>query len=65
MYTRIPSVAGDKDILVASEWDPADFLAFQKRLVADLGFVMRALEADAELEANRLWKLAFGESEGL
>jgi hypothetical protein len=58
--TRIPSVAGDKDILVSSEWSPADFAAFQERLRRDFTLVVQAMEASTTTEADRLWKLAFG-----
>lgn len=56
----LPSVAGDKDILKVGEWNPDDFERFQARLGGDLRFVVQAIEASTTTEANRLWKLAFG-----
>lgn len=60
-YTIIKSVAGDKDILVPDEWHPDDFVAFQAKLLRDTDFVIRAMNASSQAEADRLWKLAFGE----
>jgi Nucleotidyltransferase domain len=57
----IYSVAGDKDILVTSEWHPDDFEAFQKKLRTDAQLVVNAMKATTSAEANRLWKLAFGD----
>jgi len=59
--TRIPSVAGDKDILVSSEWSPSDFAKFQERLSRDVKLVCLAMSETTIAEANRLWKLAFGD----
>lgn len=59
--TRIPSVAGDKDILVSTDWSPDDFNAFQRRLAPDVHIVVRAMQASTQSEADRLWKLAFGD----
>ncbi len=59
--TVILSVAGDKDILVPSEWPPSDFAAFQQRLTGDVKRVFDAMSASTEAEANRMWRLAFGE----
>jgi hypothetical protein len=56
------SVAGDKDVLVKDEWHPDKFEAFQATLVPDLRYVVRAMNASTMEEANRLWKLAFGET---
>jgi hypothetical protein len=58
--TVINSVAGDKDILVKGEWHPDKFEAFQAQLAPDLQYVVRAMQASTTQEANRLWKLAFG-----
>jgi hypothetical protein len=58
----IYSVAGDKDILVPNEWHPDDFEVFKEKLLPDLDRVVRAMQAKTAQEANRLWKLAFGES---
>jgi hypothetical protein len=63
-YTRktmIPSVAGDKDILVSSEWDPDDFEDFQSRLRRDLQLVVAALQASTVEDADRFWRLTFGD----
>lgn len=60
-HKYIPTVAGDKDILVASEWHPDKFEVLQSKLNRDLDYVIRAIEATSVAEANRLWKLAFGE----
>ena len=62
-YTRtkvINSVAGDKDILVPSEWDPDDFETFTTALLPDLRRVLNAVQARTEPEANRHWRAAFG-----
>jgi hypothetical protein len=60
-YKVIYSVAGDKDILTSTEWKPADFEKFQNALRRDLDIVNSALLATSVSEANRLWKLAFGD----
>jgi hypothetical protein len=60
-YKRINSVAGDKDILVTGEWSPDNFEAFKAKLKTDVAIVGRALTASSTAEADRLWKLAFGE----
>jgi hypothetical protein len=60
--TVIKSVAGDKDILVRDEWHLDKFEAFQTKLRPDLQFVVRAMQASTTEEANRLWKLAFGDA---
>lgn len=59
--TRIPSVAGDKDILVPGEWSPSNFAAFQEKLSRDVEFVRWAMSATTTAEANRFWKAAFGD----
>jgi hypothetical protein len=61
-HTVIKSVAGDKDILVGDEWHPDKFEAFQTTLKPDLQRVVKAMQASTTQEANRLWKLAFGEA---
>jgi hypothetical protein len=58
--TRIPSVAGDKDVLLPGDWDAADFEGLQIRLAADVKRVIDAMEAPNQAGANRLWNLAFG-----
>jgi hypothetical protein len=60
--TVIKSVADDKDILVRDEWHPDKFEAFQAKLRPDLQFVVRAMQASTTEEANRMWKLAFGDA---
>lgn len=57
----IHSVAGDKDILVSAEWHPDHFEAFQQKLLADAKIVINAITATTGAEANRQWKLAFGD----
>lgn len=57
----IKSVAGDKDILFSTEWHYDDFEAFQGKLLTDAKLVLHAIEASTRAEADRLWKLAFGE----
>lgn len=59
--TRVPSVAGDKDILTSSEWAPGDFEQFQAKLAPDVKLVVDAMQASTQTEADRLWKLAFGD----
>jgi hypothetical protein len=60
-YAVIKSVACDKDILVPQEWHPDDFVRFQEKLLGDARIVVSAMTASTEAEANRLWKLAFGD----
>jgi hypothetical protein len=60
-FSVIMSVAGDKDILASTEWDPDAFLKFQARLGSDVRLVIEAMQASTVAEADRLWKLAFGE----
>jgi len=60
-YVRINSVAGDKDILVPTEWSPEKFETFKSRLTTDLGLVAGAITVYSSSEADRLWKRAFGE----
>lgn len=59
--TRIPSVAGDKDILLSNEWSPSDFATFQRYLTRDIRRVLDAVQSLSQAEANSGWKLAFGE----
>jgi hypothetical protein len=58
----ILTVAGDKDILLSTEWPPSDFIKFQEKLRTDTSLVSSAMRATTTTEANRLWKLAFGDS---
>jgi hypothetical protein len=60
-YEYVPSVAGDKDILVDSEWRPSDFEKFQAKLLSDAKLVLDAMKANSASEADRLWRLAFGD----
>ncbi len=63
-YTRntvIKSVAGDKDILVSTQWRPQDFEDFQNHLLRDVKTVLEAVQSATESEANRRWQLAFGD----
>jgi hypothetical protein len=59
--TVIPSVAGDKDILLSTEWSPSDFSHFQRLLGSDVRRVLDALHAPTATLADAKWKLAFGE----
>jgi len=58
--TRIPSVAGDKNILSSTDWRPEDFEAFKAMLLPDVKIIIDAMQASTQTEANHLWKLAFG-----
>ena len=60
--TVIESVAGDKDILMSSEWNYADFKEFQRLLTGDVRRVMDAMSAPSTAAADAKWRLAFGES---
>lgn len=57
----VSSVAGDKDILVASEWHPDKFEQFQRELLNSIILAGDALSASTATEANRLWREAFVE----
>ena len=58
----IKSVAGDKDILMPGEWEPKNFVAFQQRLLSDLNYLVKALNATTSHDANHYWRLAFGDT---
>ncbi|KZS71502.1 hypothetical protein A4G29_20360 [Mycobacterium kansasii] len=60
-HSVIKSVAGDKDILVTEEWPSQDFAEFQRHLRSDMKYVLGAIQADTQVEADRLWKRAFGD----
>lgn len=60
--TVIKSVAGDKDILLSSEWDFPDFKHFQKLLTGDVRRVLDGMRASSTVAADAAWRLAFGES---
>lgn len=60
--TVIKSVAGDKDILLSSEWNYADFQEFQRLLTGDVKRVLDAMQASSTVEANQKWRLAFGDT---
>lgn len=59
--TVVNSVAGDKDILVASEWHPDKFEQFQRELTDSVIAAGKAIRATTTTEANRLWRQAFGD----
>lgn len=59
--TVVYSVAGDKDILVESEWHPDKFEQFQRELAGSVVSAGKAMQASTTTEANRLWRQAFGE----
>lgn len=60
--TVIKSVAGDKDILLSSEWDYPDFKNFQRLLTGDVRRVLDAMRASSTVVANEKWRLAFGDT---
>jgi hypothetical protein len=60
-YKVIRAVGGDKDILVPQEWNPDDFMRFQEKLLRDATLVRGAMAASTQSDADRLWKLAFGD----
>jgi hypothetical protein len=57
----VPSVAGDKDILVEAEWPSASFISFENQLSLSVGNVARALQAQTPEEATTYWRRAFNE----
>jgi hypothetical protein len=59
--TVVYSVAGDKDILVESEWHPEKFEQFQRELTDSVISAGKAMQASTTADANRLWRQAFGE----
>ena len=59
--TVVNSVAGDKDILVESEWHPDKFEQFQRELTDSVISAGKAMRASTTTEANRLWRQAFGD----
>jgi hypothetical protein len=60
-HAVIASVAGDKDVRVPGEWEVGQFQEFKHKLARDVALVGSALVASTTLEADRLWKLAFGQ----
>lgn len=60
-YSVIPSVAGDKDILLSSEWNPTLFEAFQAQLAISVQRVGLAFAATSNNEASHYWRQAFNE----
>jgi hypothetical protein len=58
---RIMTVAGDKDILVESEWPRANFERFQAELRGSITEAQAAVSAYNSAEAVRLWRRAFNE----
>lgn len=59
--TVILSVAGDKDILVSTEWPWRNFQQFQVALAGAVRTALAAMKATTEPEANRLWRSIFGD----
>jgi hypothetical protein len=57
----VGSVAGDKDILVNSEWEPAKFQQFRNKLDFAIGRVAMALKATSAADAQTYWREAFNE----
>jgi len=60
-YNVLYSIAGDKDILDSDEWHPDRFETFKARLEPDLKLIEIAIQAATTDDANRLWRLAFGD----
>lgn len=57
----IRSVAEDKDILTANEWDPLKFERFQAQLVRSTELVASAFKAGTQASATQYWRAAFNE----
>ncbi|MCI0623705.1 MAG: hypothetical protein L0387_18940 [Acidobacteria bacterium] len=55
------SVAGDKDILVESEWKISSYAKFHAQLVKSTSYALGALQAASRDEATRCWRAAFNE----
>lgn len=55
------SVAGDKDILVSSEWDAARYATFRRTLGQAVTLVGLALKASSAQSARTYWQQAFNE----
>lgn len=57
----LSSVAGDKDILVASEWLPSNFQRFRNQLKESWLVLDKAQKATSISEANSLWRKVFND----
>jgi hypothetical protein len=57
----LPTVGGDNDILLSTEWSPENFRRFQARLAADVDRILKALKASTVADANYWWKRVFGD----
>jgi len=58
---EVLSVAGDKDILVSSEWDSARYATFRRALAPAITLVAKALQATSAESARTYWQQAFNE----
>lgn len=58
---KVLSVAGDKDILVSSEWDSARYATFRTTLTPAVTRVAQALKATSAERARTYWQQAFNE----
>jgi hypothetical protein len=58
---KIMTVAGDKDVLIESEWPKAQFERFQSELRSSVAEAQAAIRAFTSSEAVRHWRLAFNE----
>jgi len=58
---EVLSVAGDKDILVSSEWDSARYATFRSALAPAVTLVAKALQATSAESARAYWQQAFNE----
>lgn len=56
----VMSVAGDKDILLSTEWKPSSFEAFQASLAPDVSRMLKAIGATSQLAADSWFKAVFG-----
>jgi len=55
------SVAGDKDILSAAEWNATDYARFHAQVGRSTTLLAAALEAKSQSEASKFWRAAFNE----
>jgi hypothetical protein len=58
---RIMTVAGDKDILVETDWSSSAFDTFQGHLQVAVDLVAQAIAATSQQVAEALWRRAFNE----
>lgn len=58
-YTKLWRVAGEGNVLTATEWKKADFEAFRTQLATSLRWADAALTATSEQQARDYWKAAY------